>query len=498
LKKLFVANRGEIAVRVIRAAREMGIQTVLGASEADAHGVAARLADEVVRIGPGPAADSYLRIEAVVEAAVQSGADAVHPGYGFLSERAEFVEACDEAGLMFVGPPASAMRSLGSKIEAKELARSLGIPLVPGFFKSGARDEELVTAVAEIGYPVMLKASAGGGGRGMRVVREPERLAPELALARTEALAAFGDGAMMVEKLIERPRHIEVQVLADAHGQVEVIFERECTLQRRHQKVLEEAPSPIEHFETRLWPAMREAATKLCLASGYRGAGTVEFIVNQEGTEFFFLEVNARLQVEHTVTEAISGVDLVAWQLRIAQGERLSLPKIHRQGHAIEVRILAEDPAAGFLPSIGKLTAFSVPIGPGVRVDTGYEAGQEVTQFYDSLLAKLIVWGETREAAIRRLRSALLDFHVLGVKTNISFLLDLIEHPAVVSGEVDTGWIGRELSDWKAATSTDLLGLGALVAQAKSARKQGAENSSDLESSVWAATDRFRNSRISG
>jgi acetyl/propionyl-CoA carboxylase alpha subunit len=492
VKKLFVANRGEIAVRVIRAARQLGIRTVLGISEADRDTVGAWLADEVVELGPGPAAESYLCLDRVVSAAVSSGAWAVHPGYGFLSERAEFAEACEAAGLVFVGPPGSAMRSLGSKIEAKALAQRLAVPLVPGFFELGASDSELIAAANEIGYPVMLKASAGGGGRGMRAVWSASEIGAELAVARSEALAAFGDGTMMVEKLVERPRHIEVQILADGEVGIEALFERECSLQRRHQKVIEEAPTPLSGFAERLWPAMKEAAISLCREAGYRGAGTVEFIVDPSGSAFYFLEVNARLQVEHPVTEAITGVDLVAWQLRIASGERLCLPELRRQGHAIEARILAEDSGAGFMPSVGRLLAFALPSGPGIRVDTGYAAGQEVSRFYDSLLAKLIVWGEDRAAALGRLRAALLDFHVLGVATNIPFLLDLISRREVIAGDLDTGLIEREMGDWRPGSGLPV-GLGALVETAGAATS-GTAVAAELDSD-WAVADGFRNAR---
>ncbi len=458
LKKLLIANRGEIAVRVIRAAREMGIRTVAVYSDADRHQMHVALADEAVFLGDPEPSASYLDMGKVIGAAKQTGADAIHPGYGFLSERAEFSQACADNGIIFVGPPASAMRRLGSKIEAKQLAVSVGVPVTPGFFEPGASQGELRAAAARIGFPIMLKASSGGGGRGMRIVRDPAMFDEEFSIASDEALKAFGDGAMMVEKLIERPRHIEVQVLADSHGAVACLFERECSIQRRHQKLIEEAPSAAfadSDAATAVWPKMRGAVESLVSAAGYQGAGTVEFMFDEAGGEFYFLEVNARLQVEHPVTEMITGLDLVKWQLRIAAGEKLQIAqpllKGDRnaiKGHAIEVRIVAEDPAAGFMPSVGKIVAWAEPKRPGTRVDTGYGLGAEIPRYYDSLIAKVIAHGETRGQAIQRLESALLDFHILGVKTNISYLLDVLRHRDFERGAFDTGFLGREFASW--------------------------------------------------
>lgn len=480
MKTLLIANRGEIAVRVIRAAREMGLRTVAVASEADAHAAHAKLADTVVDLGASDSRESYLRTDKILAACRETSADAVHPGYGFLSENADFAEACEAAGVTFVGPPASAMRALGAKIPAKELARSCGVPTVPGFFEAGATDIQLRQAADAIGYPVMLKASAGGGGRGMRVVRTGDEFESALSLARSEAVSAFGDGAMMVEKLVRSPRHIEVQLLADRHGKVAVLFERECSVQRRHQKLIEEAPSPLfaDPAKLPLWETMRRSAIELAKAAGYVGAGTVEFIYDPEADAVYFLEVNARLQVEHPVTEQITGVDLVQWQLRIADGERLRLPQTlfdgdrsAIRGHAMEVRVVSEDPSRGFMPASGRLLGWAQPFGPGIRVDTGYGPGAEVPRFYDSLLAKAICSGETRTSAIKRMEDALLDFHILGVPTNIEYMLSVLKHPTFLEGSVDTGFVDREMSGWRPQDDVPTV-LGALCRSSGSGRRE--------------------------
>jgi acetyl/propionyl-CoA carboxylase alpha subunit len=486
MKKLLIANRGEIAVRVIRAARERGIRSVAVFSDADANALHVRMADEAVHIGTSEAAKSYLDAAKIISAAESTGADAIHPGYGFLSERASFAEACERSGIVFIGPPASAMRLLGSKSAAKTLARENGVSIVPGMFESDATAAQLKRAAEAIGYPVMLKASAGGGGRGMRIVRDPSAFDDELRTASDEALKSFGDGSMMVEKLVDRPRHVEVQILADNYGNVASLFERECSLQRRHQKVLEESPAHVWN-DVLTWDAMRDAAERLVRASGYRNAGTVEFMVDTRTNDFYFLEVNTRLQVEHPVTEAITGVDLVQWQLRIADGEKLSgMPtdRIQIDGHAIEARIIAEDPSRNFLPSVGKILAWMQP--HGVRVETGFEAGDEVSRFYDSLLAKIIAHGPTREEATQRLHDALTDFHVLGIKTNVGFLLDVIRHPEFKSGEFDTGFLGREFIDWVPPAPPPE--LGSIV------RMIEAEQSEEAPG-AWGLSDRFRNTR---
>lgn len=497
IRKLLIANRGEIAVRVIRAAREMGIRTVAVYSEADATAMHVRLADEAVAIGPAEAALSYLSIERILDAAKSTGSDAIHPGYGFLSERAAFSDACALAGVTFVGPSASSMRMLGSKIEAKQLAVSAGVPVTPGFFEPGATEDVLQEQATKIGYPIMLKASAGGGGRGMRVVRRPEDFVGEFRIASDEALKGFGDGAMMIEKLIERPRHVEVQLLADQHGSVACLFERECSLQRRHQKVIEEAPYALMGDD--LWHRMRTASVSLAQRAGYSGAGTVEFMVDTASGEFYFLEVNARLQVEHPVTEAISGLDLVKWQLRIAQGEPLSIsPDLlagNRRaisGHAIEARIVAEDPSRGFLPSIGEILAWAEPKAPGVRVDTGFGPGATVSRHYDSLLAKIIAHAPTRREAIDRLRNALLDFHVLGVRTNVAYLIEILEHPEFLEAKIDTGFLGREISEKpQPAPNPDVTWIAELATESyrsSSAASPGV--------GAWATMDDFRNIRL--
>ena len=490
-----MANRGEIACRVFRAAREAGIATVAVYSEADADSIHTKMADESILLGPGEASQSYLDADRVIAAAKQTGADAIHPGYGFLSERAEFSEACRRAGITFLGPPPEAMRQLGSKVDAKTLAVRCNVPIVPGFFDATATQERLRIAADEIGYPIMLKASAGGGGRGMRVVRDPARFDSEFETASDEALKAFGDGTMMVEKFVERPRHIELQMLADQHGNVAALFERECSLQRRHQKIIEEAPSPHETYAADIWPAMRDAGIKLLKEAGYVGAGTVEFMVDPISDEFYFLEVNARLQVEHPVTEAITGLDLVRWQIRIANGERLDFTvddRVAIHGHALEARIVAENPAANFMPSIGKIVGWAEPRIPGVRVDTGYGVGSVVSRFYDSLLAKVIVHGSTRSDAIDKLRAALLDFHILGVKTNVAYLLDLIATDAFESGHFDTGYIGREFTDWTPSGIPDELG-DIVLAGTVFAAAPGESTVSSVK--AWDAKDGFRNAR---
>lgn len=498
-RKILIANRGEIAVRVMRTARRMGVKTVAVFSEADRDALHTKLADEAVFIGEAESAKSYLVAETILRTAQESGAEAVHPGYGFLSERSSFARACREVGVTFIGPSPEAMDRLGAKIDAKKLAVENGVPVTPGFFESGATADQLREAAEKIGYPVMLKASAGGGGRGMRVVRDPKDFDSELALASEEAVKGFGDGAMMVEKLVERPRHIEVQLLADSHGNVATLFERECTLQRRHQKIVEEAPSPVMTDE--LWQRMSQASRTLANAAGYVGAGTVEFMVDDAGRDFYFLEVNARLQVEHPVTEAITGLDLVEWQLRIASGERLALSdglmaadRSAILGHAIETRLVAEDPGSGFLPSVGAVVGWAEPKGPGIRFDTGFGPGTSISRYYDSLIGKLIVHGQNRKASIERLVAALEDTHILGVKTNIEYLLDILKHPDFATAKFDTGWLGRELADWHPPTDVSEA-LLALVQAASQGRSVGSQV--QAAPTAWGLADGFQNAKSS-
>lgn len=503
MKKILVANRGEIAVRVFRTAREMGIRTVAVYSEADAGSMHVHLADEAVCIGESEPSRSYLLADRVLEAAKSTGADAIHPGYGFLSERADFADACKAAGITFIGPSADSMRMLGDKISAKQVAVKQGVPITPGFFEPGSTNEQLLRAANDIGFPVMLKASAGGGGRGMRIVREPEEFMSEVSMARDEALKGFGDDAMMVEKLIERPRHIEVQLMADQHGNVAALFERDCSIQRRHQKLIEEAPSPA--MTDALWERMREAARNLALGCGYTGAGTVEFMVDDASGEFYFLEVNARLQVEHCVTEQITGLDLVRLQIEVGRGKSLkdliSAPLLAGdrsaiQGHSIEIRVVAEDPTRDFMPSTGPIWGWAPPTGPGVRLDTGFGPGAEVTRFYDSLIAKLICTAPNRNAAIERTQRALEEFHILGVKTSIGYAHRLLATAEFQAGKFDTGFLSRhpELQEVEALTEDQIGLLGTIAANAIGANLKSQGESTEVPS-AWDIADTFRLAR---
>ncbi len=449
---VLVANRGEIAVRVIRTLRSLGVRSVAVYSDADADARHVREADTAVRLGPAPAAESYLSVERLLEAAAASGARAVHPGYGFLAENAAFAQACADAGLAFIGPPAAAIDLMGDKIRAKETVRAAGVPVVPGSSGSGLTDAQLTEAAREIGTPVLLKPSAGGGGKGMRLVRDAALLGEEIAAARREARASFGDDTLLVERWVDRPRHIEIQVLADAHGNVVHLGERECSLQRRHQKIIEEAPSVLLDEETRA--AMGAAAVEAARSCGYVGAGTVEFIVpGSDPSSYYFMEMNTRLQVEHPVTELITGLDLVEWQLRVAAGEPLPFAQddITLTGHAVEARICAEDPSRGFLPSGGTVLLLREPSGDGVRTDSGLSEGTEVGSLYDPMLSKVIAYGPDRATALRKLRAALADTVILGVPTNTGFLRRLLAHPAVVAGDLDTGLVEREAEGLVAA-----------------------------------------------
>ncbi len=442
--KVLVANRGEIAVRVIRACREQGIASVAVFSEADREALHVLMADEAYPIGAPPAVESYLRIDKLVAVAKKAGADAIHPGYGFLAENAAFAEACVAAGLTFVGPPPAAIRTLGDKTSARRIARELGVPMVPGTIEPVVSDAEARRAAREIGYPVMIKAAMGGGGKGMRLVRQEAELEGALRMARNEAAAAFGDSAVYIERYVAEPRHIEIQVLADDHGHVIHLGERECSIQRRHQKLVEECPSPL--VDDAMRARMGEAACRIAKAAGYVNAGTVEFLVDAD-RNFYFLEVNTRLQVEHPVTEMVTGIDLVREQLRIAAGEPLgrSQADVAWRGAAIECRINAEDPFGGWLPSPGTITGLRAPSGPWVRDDSGAYEGYTVPRFYDTLLAKLIVWGTDRAAAADRMARALAEYKVVGLRTTIPVLVQIIAHEDFRAGRLSTGFLDRIL-----------------------------------------------------
>ncbi|MCV7401387.1 ATP-grasp domain-containing protein [Mycobacterium fragae] len=453
---VLVANRGEIAVRVIRTLKAMGIRSVAVYSDADANARHVAEADVAVRIGPAPARESYLNIPVVVDAALRTGAQAVHPGYGFLSENADFAAALASAGVTFIGPPVGAIQTMGDKIAAKSTVSQFGVPVVPGIARPGLSDAELTAAADEIGYPVLVKPSAGGGGKGMRMVERPADLAAALAGARRESAAAFGDDTLFLERFVLSPRHIEVQVLADAYGNVVHLGERECSLQRRHQKVIEEAPSPLLDTATRA--RIGAAACDTARSVDYTGAGTVEFIVSADRPdEFFFMEMNTRLQVEHPVTEMVTGWDLVEWQVRIAAGEKLTASQadISLQGHAIEARVYAEDPARGFLPTGGDVLAVVEPNGAGVRIDSGLSAGMVVGSDYDPMLAKVVAHGADRAAALRTLDRALADTAALGVVTNIEFARFLLADPDVAAGRLDTGLLDRRSGDFVVAAPSD-------------------------------------------
>jgi acetyl-CoA carboxylase biotin carboxylase subunit len=444
--RILIANRGEIAVRVIRACREMGIESVAVYSDADERALHTSLADHAVRIGPPPAAESYLSIEAILSAARQSGATAVHPGYGFLSENADFAAACEKAGLTFIGPPVAAIEEMGSKIAARRIAVKARVPVVPGETPADQSDEAIAAAARRVGFPVLLKPSAGGGGIGMKTARAEDLLVAAIAQARREAVAAFGDGTLYVEQLIERPRHVEFQVLADHHGHVVHLFERECSIQRRHQKVIEESPSPA--VSATLRQRMGDAAVAVARTAGYRNAGTVEFLVEGSGdsARFYFLEMNTRLQVEHPVTEQVTGIDLVRAQIAIAAGKPLTWRQedLEQRGHAIELRVYAEDPTKQDLPQAGTLLLYREPSLPGIRVDAGITEGSEVAVHYDPLLAKLIASGETRDAARHRALTALRQYPILGIRTNIPLLIELLEHHRFVAADIDTGFLDAE------------------------------------------------------
>ena len=447
-KKILVANRGEIACRIIRACREMGIGSLAVYSEADRASLHVQLADEAICIGPPAAVESYLNMDRIIETARASGAEAIHPGYGFLAENPEFARRCERAGVIFIGPNSRALELVGDKIRARQTMEKSGIPIIPGMKHVAADFAEYATEAGKIGYPVMIKASAGGGGKGMRIVCSEEELRPGLESGQREARAAFGDESVYLEKYIEDPRHVEFQVLADNYGHIVHLFERECSIQRRHQKIVEETPSQALNPELRR--RMGETARKVLAVSGYNNAGTVEFLLDRNKT-FYFLEVNARLQVEHPVTELTTGVDLVQQQIRIASGEKLSLKQedLAQRGHAVECRIYAEDPSRNFLPSSGRILFLREPKGPGVRHDGGIYSGWDVPIYYDPILAKLIVWAETRDSACARMAAALDDYVILGISTTIPFLKDVISHPQFREGATTTGFIKNYFENWQ-------------------------------------------------
>jgi len=499
--KVLIANRGEIACRIIRTCRRLGIGTVAIYSEADANARHVRLADEAYCVGPAASRESYLRIERIIEVCKQSGAQAVHPGYGFLSENEAFAQACSENGIVFIGPPVGAIRAMGSKSAAKALMQSAQVPLVPGYHGDNQDAAFLQQQADAIGYPVLIKASAGGGGKGMRIVEKPEDFAAALASCQREATASFGDARVLIEKYLVRPRHIEIQVFGDTQGNIVSLFERDCSAQRRHQKVVEEAPAPGMSAERRA--EMGRAACEAARAVGYVGAGTVEFIADQSGA-FYFMEMNTRLQVEHPVTEMITGLDLVEWQLRVASGQPLPLKQeeIPLRGHSIEVRLYAEEPEKGFLPSIGRLAHFRTPeTSAYVRIDSGVDEGDEVSPHYDPMLAKLIVWDETRERAIERMLRALGEFEIAGVGNNISFLSRLIGHPEFRAGTVDTGLIAREseaLIPPPAAVPASAFAAASLWTVQQEAAAIGARNPHNDPHSPWGVADGWRlNSTLS-
>jgi acetyl-CoA carboxylase biotin carboxylase subunit len=452
-KKILIANRGEIAVRVMRACREMDISPVAVYSEADAAALHVRLADEAYLLGPAPSAESYLRIERVIEAALRSGAGAIHPGYGFLAENAAFARAVLEAGLVFIGPSPEAMELMGSKTSARRAAEAAGAPVVPGTNDALESLEQARETAARVGYPVMLKAAAGGGGKGMRLVAAEGELASAFETARSEAASAFGDPSVYIEKAVERPRHVEIQVFADAQGNCVHLGERECSIQRRHQKVIEECPSPIN--DPALREAMGAAAVRIARAADYVGAGTVEFLVSDITRDFYFLEMNTRLQVEHPVTELVTGFDLVREQIRVAAGLPLSFAQgdVRLTGHAVECRVYAEDPEQNFMPSPGRITSLRVPSGPGVRDDGGVYEGAEVSIYYDPMISKLATWGRTRLEAIERMRRALDEYAVGGIKTTLPFFREVMRDDDFIAGRLDTGFIPR-FNERRAAAAT--------------------------------------------
>jgi acetyl-CoA carboxylase biotin carboxylase subunit len=490
-QKILIANRGEIAVRIIRALREMKISSVAIFSEADRRSLHVQMADEAICVGAAPSAESYLVKEKIVEAAKRVGAEAIHPGYGFLSENAAFAKACGKAKIKFIGPDWRAIEQMGSKTAARRVAVAAGAPVVPGTEKGVSDPKAARKIAAELGYPVLLKAAAGGGGKGMRRVDHEADLPAAMSSAASEAERAFGSGEVYLEKLIERPRHIEVQVLGDEHGHLIHLGERECSIQRRHQKVVEECPSPLVIAQPELRQKLGEAALRIARAVKYTNAGTLEFLADQNGN-FYFLEMNTRLQVEHPVTEWVTGIDLVRWQIRIAAGERLTLrhEDIRWNGSAIECRVYAEDPENNFFPSPGRLAQYQEPSGPGVRVDGGVYAGWQVPLEYDPLLAKLTVWSDSRASAIERMRRAVAEYRVLGIKTNLGLFTQLMSDAGWVAGDLDTGFLDRFMQRFKAEKPKAESTLSSVLAAARTALQKPAVTETSDAASQWRANGR--------
>lgn len=478
IEKVLIANRGEIAVRIIKACREMGIATVAVYSEVDRTAAHVLAADQAIFIGPPAPLESYLNMDKLTSAAKESGAQAIHPGYGFLSENAEFARKCRQAGIIFIGPSAEAMEKVGDKISARETMTKAGIPMTRGVEIHGSDWNKISADAAEIGFPVMVKAAAGGGGKGMRVVRKADELKSAIEAGRREALSAFGNDDIFMEKFVEKPRHIEFQVLADHHGNTIHLFERECSIQRRHQKIIEESPSVALTPELR--QEMGQAACRVVQAVDYHNAGTVEFLLDADNN-YYFLEVNARIQVEHPVTEMVTGVDLVKEQIRVARGEKLTLKQedLQQRGHAIECRIYAEDAGNNFFPATGTLHWVEEPAGPGIRVDSGIYSGMEVTHFYDPILSKLICYGATRQEALEKMDIALSQYVLLGVKTSLVFLRELINHPSFIEGDVDTGFIKKHFDGWTETIPAELLHEALAVAALP--KKPGATAGADAD-----------------
>lgn len=498
--KILIANRGEIARRIIIACRELGIATAAIYADPDANAPYVGMADERYHLPGTTVTDTYLNRAAIIDIAKQAGAQAIHPGYGFLSENAQFARDCAEAGLVFIGPSPDAIEKMGSKAESREIARQAGVPVVPGVDGAGMSVEALQTAVAGMPYPLLIKASAGGGGKGMRVVWEPAEFADAVRAARREAGSAFGDDRVLVERFFTAIHHVEIQVLADGHGQVLHLFERECSVQRRHQKIIEETPSPIIGGNEVLRKHMADAAVSLARAVGYTNAGTVEFIVTEDG-EFYFLEMNTRLQVEHPITELVTGVDLAQWQIRVAAGEKLpfSQADLRQRGHAIECRVYAEDPAMGFLPSIGEIALWRPPAGPGVRVDSGIETGTAVTPYYDPMMAKIITWGANRQEAVAKMVRALRDTVALGVTTNIPYLLDILQENHFLQGQTPTSYLDQHFAGWQPSylpTETDWLAAAANELLGQQAAGSGAAAVGEsAQPDPWQMGNGWRNLR---